>query len=278
MSPLPIVAAAGAAVAKGGAGVAAATKAGAAMAKIKPGTWKTIQGAFDSIKDTSTPLESLQRTFNDFGAVLQPVELFLRPITALFQIMSATMTEAMMPAIEQFTAALLDPEVISMVKQLGTNLGEFFSWGVQKLAEVMQWMIEERFFARMEQGLKFLGSAFTFFVGVLGTARNIVRGIVLFFANVIDWFRRVFFAFLGLFDSHFRQSQYTTPMVPALAEGGIVNRPTLALIGEAGPEKVVPLNKFDEGAGGGTIHVHVGTLVATDGGIQEFKKRMARVL
>jgi len=30
--------------------------------------------------------------------------------------------------------------------------------------------------------------------------------------------------------------------IPALAEGGIVNRPTLALIGEAGPEAVVPLN------------------------------------
>jgi hypothetical protein len=30
--------------------------------------------------------------------------------------------------------------------------------------------------------------------------------------------------------------------VPQLAEGGIVNKPTLALIGEAGPEAVVPLS------------------------------------
>ena len=30
--------------------------------------------------------------------------------------------------------------------------------------------------------------------------------------------------------------------IPALAKGGIVNKPTLALIGEAGPEAVVPLN------------------------------------
>lgn len=33
------------------------------------------------------------------------------------------------------------------------------------------------------------------------------------------------------------------PKIPALAEGGIVNSPTLALIGEAGPEAVVPLSK-----------------------------------
>jgi hypothetical protein len=31
--------------------------------------------------------------------------------------------------------------------------------------------------------------------------------------------------------------------IPALADGGIVSRPTLALIGEAGPEAVVPLNR-----------------------------------
>jgi len=33
--------------------------------------------------------------------------------------------------------------------------------------------------------------------------------------------------------------------IPALAEGGIVNGPTLALIGESGPEAVVPLNRMN---------------------------------
>jgi len=32
------------------------------------------------------------------------------------------------------------------------------------------------------------------------------------------------------------------PKIPKLAEGGIVNRPTLAMIGEAGPEAVIPLS------------------------------------
>jgi hypothetical protein len=40
--------------------------------------------------------------------------------------------------------------------------------------------------------------------------------------------------------------------VPKMAKGGIVNRPTLAMIGEAGPEAVVPLNKY-MGMGGVTI-------------------------
>jgi hypothetical protein len=43
--------------------------------------------------------------------------------------------------------------------------------------------------------------------------------------------------------------------IPGLAEGGIVTRPTLALIGEAGPEAVIPLNRGGMGAGGITVNV-----------------------
>jgi len=42
--------------------------------------------------------------------------------------------------------------------------------------------------------------------------------------------------------------------LPRMADGGIVNSPTLALIGEAGPEAVVPLDRMNSG-GGVTINV-----------------------
>lgn len=42
--------------------------------------------------------------------------------------------------------------------------------------------------------------------------------------------------------------------IPRMAEGGIVSSPTLALIGEAGPEAVVPLDRLQTG-GGITINV-----------------------
>jgi hypothetical protein len=44
--------------------------------------------------------------------------------------------------------------------------------------------------------------------------------------------------------------------IPAMAEGGIVNKPTLALIGEAGPEAIVPLSKMNAG-GGGDVNINV---------------------
>jgi len=55
---------------------------------------------------------------------------------------------------------------------------------------------------------------------------------------------------------------FSVPNIPMLAQGGIVTGPTLAMIGEAGPEAVVPLSRAGEfGMGGGnnvTINVNGG--------------------
>ena len=52
---------------------------------------------------------------------------------------------------------------------------------------------------------------------------------------------------------------FEVPNIPQLAEGGIVNRATLAIIGESGPEAVVPLSKGGAGMGGSvTINVNGG--------------------
>jgi len=49
-------------------------------------------------------------------------------------------------------------------------------------------------------------------------------------------------------------SGFSMPQIPLLANGGIVNSPTLAMIGEAGPEAVVPLGR---GGGMGNITVNI---------------------
>lgn len=48
--------------------------------------------------------------------------------------------------------------------------------------------------------------------------------------------------------------------IPEMAKGGIVTKPTIALIGEAGPEAVVPLSK---GGGMGSVTINVYALAAT---------------
>jgi hypothetical protein len=55
---------------------------------------------------------------------------------------------------------------------------------------------------------------------------------------------------------------FEMPQIPMLAAGGIVTSPTLAMIGEKGPEAVIPLSGPNAGGGMGgtnvTIHVNGG--------------------
>jgi hypothetical protein len=46
--------------------------------------------------------------------------------------------------------------------------------------------------------------------------------------------------------------------IPAMANGGIVTGPTLALIGEAGPEAVVPLSDMGKMGGNVTVNINGG--------------------
>jgi hypothetical protein len=55
-----------------------------------------------------------------------------------------------------------------------------------------------------------------------------------------------------------RGQTFGVPNIPKLANGGIVTSPTLALIGEAGPEAVVPLNRAGGMGSNVTINVNGG--------------------
>jgi hypothetical protein len=52
--------------------------------------------------------------------------------------------------------------------------------------------------------------------------------------------------------------------IPGLADGGIVTGPTLAMIGEAGPEAVIPLNRLGGGGGGITVNVMGGLATSAE--------------
>jgi hypothetical protein len=61
-------------------------------------------------------------------------------------------------------------------------------------------------------------------------------------------------------------SKYTDAFarIPRMATGGIVTSPTTALIGEAGPEAVIPLNRMGS-MGGSTVNIVVNGSVTTEG-------------
>lgn len=57
---------------------------------------------------------------------------------------------------------------------------------------------------------------------------------------------------------------FDVPNIPMLAAGGIVSSPTLALIGERGPEAVIPLSQMGSVSGGMNITVQAGLVSTPD--------------
>jgi hypothetical protein len=66
--------------------------------------------------------------------------------------------------------------------------------------------------------------------------------------------------------------------VPHLANGGIVTKPTLAVVGERGPEAVIPLSKAG-GFGGGSVtqHINVQATINNDMDIRSLAVRLAEL-
>ena len=65
--------------------------------------------------------------------------------------------------------------------------------------------------------------------------------------------------------------------IPMLANGGIVNRPTLAMIGESGPEAVVPLGK-GRGVGSNIYVTITGNNISSDYDVERLGEQLVRVL
>jgi len=88
--------------------------------------------------------------------------------------------------------------------------------------------------------------------GVLGVYKSIFNTIAKLWNNTIGKLSFEFPSWVpGL-----RGKGFSVPNIPMLAEGGIVTGPTLALLGEKGPEMVIPLNRA-RGAGGGTYNITI---------------------
>ena len=109
-------------------------------------------------------------------------------------------------------------------------------------------------------------------MGVFSLIYNGIKSTMGFVAGVITApFKAAFKAVAGLWNSTVGALSFSVPSwvpviggkgfdvpdIPMLAEGGIVTGPTLAMIGERGPEAVIPLNRAGGMGGGNTVTINV---------------------
>ena len=111
-------------------------------------------------------------------------------------------------------------------------------------------------------------SVFGFIKGAVSGSIGVIRG---YFEGLLGFYKGMFNGVATLWNNTFGKLSFKVPgwvpgiggkgfdvpNIPMLAQGGIVTGPTLALIGEKGPEAVVPLNKMGEMGGGGNVTIHV---------------------
>ena len=107
-------------------------------------------------------------------------------------------------------------------------------------------------FTALDIAFRGIGGAFEVLGNVFTTTADVITGVV---SGVVNAFRTIYNAFADFWNSidiTFPQIDVPffgviggfsigLPDIPRLAQGGIVTRPTLALIGESGPEAVIPL-------------------------------------
>lgn len=199
-----------------------------------------FQGAWDAIVNIFTPIGSwfgqrwadVTSTLANIGAWF--TDMFQKAWTGLTNIFSklgswfgerwADVTNALSSVSNWFGEMFTN--AYNAVKDAFSSIGDFFS-GV--------WETVKGIFVNAGQMVgEAVGGAFKSAVNaVLGTIENVVNGFIGMINGVLDVVRNL--PGLGWVGS------VSTVSLPRLARGGIVDSPTIAMIGEAGKEAVVPL-------------------------------------
>lgn len=128
----------------------------------------------------------------------------------------------------------------------------FGQWERDKLGELVDWItgLGTKF---LDAGKHLMSSLWKGFLAAAGNAGGFV-------SNLVDKIKAAINSALNLpLEVNFDKGplHIHATLIPALAQGGIVNRPTLAMIGEAGPEAVVPLSGRNARGLGGDIYITV---------------------
>lgn len=112
----------------------------------------------------------------------------------------------------------------------------------------------------------------TVFKAMLAGGKAVFDGLTTYFDGVFSIFKTLFNAIAKLWNNTIGKLSFSVPdwvpglggkgfdvpNIPMLADGGIVTGPTLAMIGERGPEAVIPLSGRGGGMGNYTININGG--------------------
>jgi hypothetical protein len=153
----------------------------------------------------------------------------------------------------------------------GISIGDYIDFGISLVGDAWDFikkLIDDPLGTFADLGTSIAGWASGLgetFGGLLKAPINGMIGLVNEFFAGFSFSKTIDLPGLDPFTIGFDLSDWS---IPELAKGGIVNKPTLAMIGEDGPEAVIPLSQRNNpqgvGMGGGTVNVTVNASGITD--------------
>ena len=173
--------------------------------------------------------------------VLQPLAVFAQENTKVFLILIgvigavATAVVAANVAMKIYQATLIATKLATIALNAVTSANPFVLVAAAIIALTAAMVYLEIKFSAMSRAFDMFGNSIMVVTGPLGVLIGMFRKLV----QLKDSF--------GSFD-------IGGINIPGFADGGIVTRPTLAMVGEKGPEAIIPLGK---GIGGAGITVNV---------------------
>jgi hypothetical protein len=155
--------------------------------------------------------------------------------------------------------------ISSMFDWLGEKIGswtETIKSYFAKLNEVMD--------AHAQSIRDSVGGAFDWIRGRAGDALNWI-------GDKIAWIVTQWNNMIGLISAPIKAAGSAIKNAIPFADGGIVTSPTLGLVGEAGPEAIIPLNRLG-GVGGVTITISGNTFMSEENFMQMMDRAVAKVI
>lgn len=186
-------------------------------------------------------MTGLQNTWAAIQPLISAIANFLRPsIEALVN----TFVTRLLPSLQQLYEAL-EPALIQALKIVGMVIGAIVVAAFWALINAINLA------ASVLGGLiRVISNIIGWFGNMAGAAWNAANSIASAFRSAFNAVARAWNATIGKIGFKVPDwvpgmggKGWSVPDIPTLGEGGIVTKPTLAMIGEKGPEVVVPLNK-----------------------------------
>jgi len=208
------------------------------------GRMKSLSIAMDETKESigAALLPALEALLN----VLQPLAVFAQENTRVFLILIgvigavATAVVAANLAMKIYQATLIATKLATIALNVVTSANPFVLVAAAVIALTAAMVFLEIKFKAISKAFDMFGNSIMIVTGPLGVLISMLRK--------LDSLRESLGGFnLGGID------------IPGFADGGIVTGPTLAMVGEKGPEAIIPLTGPNAGGGfgGGGVTINV---------------------